>query len=631
MKKRGISAVVATVLIILIVVVGVGIVWKVILPIFQELEYLSYSDVQLKIVRQGFTVYDPGKNFAFVQIERGEDDINMTGIEIGFNFDGTTKTYQSDNVPTPNRKYTYKFNFTNDSDMGIPQNVTPDKVTVAPIFTINNKVRLGKILDSEDMPVGRIHMSAEEWEKANNDSKGPVVVKPGPCGDCPGVSPPETDGPDPEPVTCEDDEVEYNGGCAIKVTDCMTLDQKGENYVLTKDISGGERDACILISVNDTTFDGQGHTINVTFDFGAASGSKGAGIAAEPPIRIPLLSGITIKNATITNAKSQGIYFGEVIDSTISHINSSNSWQYHGVGLYSCKRILLENNIFNDNPSDGFTLFWGGTEEISLKNNQICNNQNFDLNCGPGTHIDLGGNTYGTEDCDSWLQPSAGICPPTLIPVTECGTGLDQEGGNYFLPEDLYNDKYVCLKVLADDVSLDMGGNKIYRASMENTGIRNDGYNGFHIYNGIFENLTTSITLMNSKNNNFEDLEMMGGAYSIWSFLVDDSSFSNIIIRDPSGMSPQAIYFYSSERNNLTDINIMNSADCLVMELGNKNTLRNIIATGCSSQSINFVSETGMTIQDSTFCSKNIGSIPGDLVSSEITCNGNAMCDYSCP
>jgi len=37
MKKRGISAVVATILIILIVVVGVGIVWKVILPLFAEL------------------------------------------------------------------------------------------------------------------------------------------------------------------------------------------------------------------------------------------------------------------------------------------------------------------------------------------------------------------------------------------------------------------------------------------------------------------------------------------------------------------------------------------------------------------------------------------------------------------
>ena len=179
MKKRGISAVVATILIILIVVVGVGIVWKVVLPIFAELEFLSYSDVRLNIVFQGHTVYDPNQNFAFVQIERGKDEVNVTGIEIGFNFDGTTKTYQSKKVPTPNGKYTYKFNFTNDSEFGIPEDVAPDKVTVAPIFTINNKERLGKILDEKPMPSGRIHLSAEAWKKANDEAAIPIVVTTG--------------------------------------------------------------------------------------------------------------------------------------------------------------------------------------------------------------------------------------------------------------------------------------------------------------------------------------------------------------------------------------------------------------------------------------------------------------------
>ena len=187
MKKRGISAVVATILIILIVVVGVGIVWKVVLPIFAELEFLSYSDVRLNIVFQGHTVYDSNQNFAFVQIERGKDQVNVTGVEIGFNFDGMTKTYQSDNVPTPNGKYTYKFNFTNDSEFGIPEDVAPDKVTVAPIFTINNKVRLGKILDEKPMPSGRIHLSAEAWKKANDEAAIPIVVTTGSgSGDEPG-------------------------------------------------------------------------------------------------------------------------------------------------------------------------------------------------------------------------------------------------------------------------------------------------------------------------------------------------------------------------------------------------------------------------------------------------------------
>ena len=185
MKKRGISAVVATILIILIVVVGVGIVWKVILPLFSELEYLSYSDVRLSIVFQGYTVYDADKHFAFVQVERGKDDVNITKLEIGFSFDGTTKTYQTTAVPEPGGKYTYKFNFTNDSDKGIPQNVTPSKVTVAPVFIIKNQVRLGKILDTEDMPVGNIHLSEEAWKEANDEATHIVVIHSG-TGEEPG-------------------------------------------------------------------------------------------------------------------------------------------------------------------------------------------------------------------------------------------------------------------------------------------------------------------------------------------------------------------------------------------------------------------------------------------------------------
>ena len=235
MKKRGISAVVATILIILIVVVGVGIVWKVILPLFAEIEYLSYSDVQLNVVFQGHTVYDENQHFAFVQVERGSDEVNMTGIEIGFNFDGTTKTYQSKNVPSPRGTYTYKFNFTNDSDMGIQEGVTPDKVTVAPIFTVNNKVRLGKILDEKPMPVGRVHLSAEAWAAANEDAATPIVVTTGSGG-----------GEEPgEPVEPEEPEI---------VLVMYYYDSDGDGYAndsVSQDFEEGKNSSGYILMVGD--------------------------------------------------------------------------------------------------------------------------------------------------------------------------------------------------------------------------------------------------------------------------------------------------------------------------------------------------------------------------------------------
>jgi surface protein len=200
MKKKGISAIVATILIILIVVVGVGIVWKVVLPIFAEIEYLSYSDVKLDIVFQGYTVYDPSKDFAFVQVRRGQDDVNVTGLEIGFSFEGNSKTYQTEAVPETGGKYTYKFNFSAD---GLKDEV-PGKVTVAPIFRRNNKLKLGKILDTEDMPSGTIRLSLGEWENAKEEATQNILVIHPFGGTVPGVA--ENESVDPEPDCTTNDE-----------------------------------------------------------------------------------------------------------------------------------------------------------------------------------------------------------------------------------------------------------------------------------------------------------------------------------------------------------------------------------------------------------------------------------------
>ena len=355
MKKRGISAVVATILIILIVVVGVGIVWKVVLPLFAELEFLSYSDVRLNIVFQGHTVYDSNQNFAFVQIERGKDQVNVTGVEIGFNFDGMTKTYQSDNVPTPNGKYTYKFNFTNDSEFGIPEDVAPDKVTVAPIFTINNKVRLGKILDEKPMPSGRIHLSAEAWKKANDEAAIPIVVTTGGGdGDEPGEEvEPEPTGPSivcnaqnnsaydngtlietceygctfgvcNGPSCADLGKVDYNGGCAIDVNALgsgapYTLNQAGETYVLTDDITvSGDG---IIIQADDIILDMQGYSLTGPTgpgNWGIESGSDGS----------------TIMNGEVYNFIT-GIKLVSNQNNKIFNMTLSSPDRGNGIGSYS--------------------------------------------------------------------------------------------------------------------------------------------------------------------------------------------------------------------------------------------------------------------------------------------------------
>jgi len=333
MNKKGISAVVATILIILIVVIGVGIVWKVILPLFAELEFLSYSDVKLNIVFQGYTIYDFDENFAFVQIQRGADNVNVTGLEIGFNFDGTTKTYQTTVVPEPGGKHVYKFNFTNDSIYGIPQGVAPKKVTVAPIFVYNNKIRLGKILDEKPMPSGKIHLSSEEWINANLEAaENIVVIHLGPSNE-PGT--PVNDIGDE--VKCVGGEVEYNGGCAIEIDNCGVLNRVGAVYILNKSIDEKFNENCFNIVSDDIILDGNGYSVNLDENYHA--------------IYVNGRDNITIKNFNYLHARSGwygggcGIYFENTNNSLISNISDLAGMAGLSLSNSNKNKILYISNV----------------------------------------------------------------------------------------------------------------------------------------------------------------------------------------------------------------------------------------------------------------------------------------------
>ena len=378
---------------------------------------MSYSDVQLNIVRQGFTVYDSNQNFAFVQIECGKDEVNVTGVEIGFNFDGTTKTYQSDNVPTPNGKYTYKFNFTNDSEFGIPEDVAPDKVTVAPIFTINNKERLGKILDEKPMPSGRIHLSAEAWKKANDEAAIPIVVSTGSGGgDEPGEEvEPEPTGPSIVcnaqnnsaydngtlidecsygceagaclEETCEDYEIEYKGICAIKINSSgpFILDQEGRSYVLTENVNSQlsirKRDIVLDGNLFEVIGDGSGHGI----------------VASE-------VSGIVVKNFGEIGNFVTGIYFDDVSGSVIEN-NSLEAILFEDTSAISLTESIsntIYNNQINWQTYAPNTVSKGIVVSSAGGNNNITNNSIYLYSVYAATGIEF--STSGVSNSNSFVS-----------------------------------------------------------------------------------------------------------------------------------------------------------------------------------------------------------------------------------
>jgi len=129
-SKKGVSAVVATVLIILIVIAGVGIVWKFLLPMVKEnLSNTDYSDVNLQIVTsEGYTVYDEELDLLMVQVKRGSDSANLD--KIFFNFvdeNGNSVSDKTQLAPEINQMKVYRFSLQDFSG-------SPVEIGVAPVF-----------------------------------------------------------------------------------------------------------------------------------------------------------------------------------------------------------------------------------------------------------------------------------------------------------------------------------------------------------------------------------------------------------------------------------------------------------------------------------------------------------------
>ncbi len=151
--KKGISAVVATVLIILVAVAATAIIWKAIIPLVST--QLDKEDAcldatsQLSIIDKGFTCWQesglPGsvQRDSNVQIKRGAREFDLTGIQIVTETNGISYAFlNSDNnvfgsVPQPNEAQVLRVSVLEGNPVFPLANMPrPDKVSIAPILTL---------------------------------------------------------------------------------------------------------------------------------------------------------------------------------------------------------------------------------------------------------------------------------------------------------------------------------------------------------------------------------------------------------------------------------------------------------------------------------------------------------------
>jgi len=138
-NKKGISAVVATVLIILITIAAVTIIWAAIIPMIND--QLARGTVcldatsALSIQNKGYTCNNPGIDVD-VQVAYGSQNVDLAGIQILVSDDlGDTTAYKelvAGNLPTPN----------GEKVLTVPYTGTATAVKIAPMVNVGGQVEI---------------------------------------------------------------------------------------------------------------------------------------------------------------------------------------------------------------------------------------------------------------------------------------------------------------------------------------------------------------------------------------------------------------------------------------------------------------------------------------------------------
>jgi hypothetical protein len=114
--KRGIEALVATVLLVLITIAAVGIIWGAVMPLIKSNIQSSQKcfDADIEVKQGGYTCYYVYDNTVKVQIARGEKATDLSDIQIQLSSGGTSKSIRVTNetvapndIPGANEEIAY--------------------------------------------------------------------------------------------------------------------------------------------------------------------------------------------------------------------------------------------------------------------------------------------------------------------------------------------------------------------------------------------------------------------------------------------------------------------------------------------------------------------------------------------
>lgn len=473
MYKRGLSGIVATVLIVLLAVAAVAIIWNFIRPVLGDEE----NSEQIKLLTIRFSVLP--------QAVKIDDSLNLIALSVkreigGGNIDGYNVVLEDDSK----RTYSYKVPLQikelevqrlNIDYSGVVISI-PKRIFIVPyIKSLKGRDIVGYDAGSYNVQAsdlvaqttcstngdcisfecktatcnintGCLYSSANQGGSCNNGAGtcnngvcvssgvGCVSVCTSGAKQCSGTSGYQTCGDyNSDSCTewgtataCSSGETCLSGECVIEITSCgVTLNQANKKYVLTQDLIGiGGFTPCIVINADGVILDGNNRNI-----IGGGGGVQVINLASPP-------NGVIIENLIIPSTTYYGIFFsgcnnniiqnneilsGQLFGISLNSVSGCGNNQIinnrvenilqGGISLNSANGNTIDNNNVINNPGIGIIL----TNSINnnFNNNYVCVSGFVDFNCDATSATNsYSGNTFDNENlCGISRASNSVICP----------------------------------------------------------------------------------------------------------------------------------------------------------------------------------------------------------------------------
>jgi parallel beta-helix repeat protein len=394
--KRGISAIVATVLIILITVAAVTIIWVVVLPLVKQGIDVDNIDVRISIeTDSGYTYYDIVKRIGCVQVGRAAGKGNLVRIKTIFSFEGETflGNFTGGEIPGENQAVQKCFNLTRFS-------YEPGTVSIAPIVLVNGKEVEGPITSTVTLGPGNYPGGAildYVGDECTTSAQCPEDYNELTCVNNHAINRVGSYSCDAKvcvagPASVTDKDCGIGGGTCLAgvcqyqnpISSCgEVLSSSGTTYSLVNNITSPS--TCINVTADNVILNLNGFTISST-DIPDEIGSD-AGVYVDGSSNVEIFGGningfdrgIYLDNSDSSNIHDDVFtynYYGVYVDGGSENTLYSNelSSDYEGFYIDSSDKTVIHDNEMTGN--DGYNV-WGidadGTAEINISNNKLHN------------------------------------------------------------------------------------------------------------------------------------------------------------------------------------------------------------------------------------------------------------------